>query len=193
MKTKIKNHFEKEYSSSPHDVSDEEIDFIIENDCKCSQCGESIFELYDFPEIDIEKDILLCENCYDNEYRDTCSICEELYDKEDLPKEFPMSPFYYIGNEKPSGIYHALRWPVFLAATGGLGDTIIFWHDVEFVCSMEDFLKSHDPEMRYDFSSEWKEFLEDNNVEYANFIGSCCYEEALKIKNNKTNDNKNRT
>lgn len=181
MKNKILEHFKKEYSSSPIEVNEKEIQLLIELDCECANCGESIFKLDDFPNIDVEKKEVLCEECYDQRYRASCVICEESYELSDLPDEFPKSPFYYIGNQKKSGIYHALQYPVFSAACGGLGYTYIWWDSLEFVCSMEDFLKSHDPELRFDFSEKWKEFLEDKSVEYADYIGPCCYEEALKI------------
>lgn len=183
MKNKILEHYKSEYSSSPIEVDEEEIKLLIEHDCECDNCGESIFEMDDFPEINIDEKEVLCENCYDQKYRDTCVICEEVYDLSDLPTEFPKSPFYYIGTQNKSGIYHALNWPVFSAATGGLGDTYIWWDSVEFICSIEDFLKSHDPELKYDFSEKWKEFLKDGSIEYADFIGPCCYNEALKISN----------
>jgi hypothetical protein len=188
MKEKIKLWYAEKFSSSPIKISDKEIEFVIARDCECDNCGESIFEMSDFPEINIENDELLCEKCYDHKYKDTCVICEEVYDLSDLPTEFPKSPFYYIGPQNKSGIYHALEWPVFSAACGGLGDTYIWWNSVEFVCSMEDFLNSHDPELKYDFSEKWKEFLENNNIEYADYIGPCCYEEALKIKLNQPDE-----
>ena len=183
MTEKIKKHFETEYSSSPVDVGEDEIQLLIKHDCECDNCGTSIFELNDFPERDIEKDEVLCENCYNEEYRDYCPICEESYEKSDLPDEFPKSPFYYIGTQAKSGIYHALSWPVFCAATGGLGTTYINWESVELVCTMEDFQAVNDPNLVTEFSDKWKAFLEDNKCEYAGFIGSCCYGVALKISN----------
>ena len=181
MKKKILEHFKNKYSSSPIEVNEKEIQLIINKDCECDNCRVSIFELYDFPDINIDEKEVLCEECYYQRYRDICCICEESYELSDLPDEFPKSPFYYIGTQKKSGIYHALQYPIFSAACGGLGETYIWWNSVEFVCSMEDFLKLHDPELRCDFSEKWKEFLEDDYIEYADYIGSCCYEKALEI------------
>jgi len=185
MKEKILKHFKTEYSSSPHPINEDEMQLLIKHDCKCDNCGESIFELDDFPNISTEKSKVLCEDCYSEEYRDYCPICEDSYWKNDLPDEFPKSPFYYIGTQSKSGIYHALDWPVFCAATGGLGETYINWENVELVCSMEDFQSINDPTMVTEFSDKWKSFLEDNEYESAEFIGPCCYNVALKILNEK--------
>ena len=82
MRGKIKQHYKTEFSSSNNGaltITETEIDFIIKHDCECSICGESIFELYDFPELLIDDDELLCELCYDSEYTQFCPICEETY------------------------------------------------------------------------------------------------------------------
>lgn len=82
MKQKIKNHYKTEYSSSGPEltISDDEIDFIIKHDCKCSTCGKSIFEMWDFPELIVNDDELRCEDCYDEDYLAICPICESSYD-----------------------------------------------------------------------------------------------------------------
>lgn len=82
MRQKIKDHYKTGYSSSEAGltISDDEIDFIIKHDCKCSTCGESIFEMWDFPELIVNDDELRCEGCYNEEYRRTCPICEDSYD-----------------------------------------------------------------------------------------------------------------
>ncbi len=82
MRRKIKNHYKTGYSSSEAGltISDDEIDFIIKHDCKCSTCGESIFEMWDFPELIVNDDELRCEDCYNKDYRAICPICEDSYD-----------------------------------------------------------------------------------------------------------------
>lgn len=183
MKDKILEHFKTGYGSSPHEISEEEVQLLIKHDCECDDCNKSIFDLDDFPDMDVDKDEVLCEDCYKEEYRDYCPICEEDYWKNELPDEFPKEPFFYIGTRARSGIYHAKEFPVFRGAIGGLGPTHIYWENVELVCTMEDFLAVEDPGLVTEFSDQWKAFLEDDKEEYAEFIGSCCYGIALKIHN----------
>lgn len=75
LKDKIVNHAKTEYNSSPHRFDDAQIQLIIEHDCECDHCGKSIFELDDFPDVSVERKEVLCEECYDEEYRTTCPIC----------------------------------------------------------------------------------------------------------------------
>ena len=90
MRQKIKDHYKTEYSSSEAGltISDDEIDFIIKHDCKCSTCGDSIFEVQDFPELVVNDDELRCEDCYDEDYRAICPICESYYDIYDGESEY---------------------------------------------------------------------------------------------------------
>lgn len=180
LKDKIKNHFSNEYGSSPKEITDEEIKLLIAYNCRCGECGTSIFELDDYPVIDIEKEDVLCEHCYYDKYYEQCPLCEDSYHIDSKPDKFPKSPFYYIGNQSQSGIYYAKSYPIFSAALAGCGPTYIWWDNVEFVCSIEDFLK----ENKFDnLNTEYHEFLNDSSTEYADFIGPCCYEIALLIKN----------
>lgn len=98
-KLKIKNHYENKFSSSPCEVSDTEIDFIIKHDCECDWCHKSIFDLWDFPELLIKNDELLCENCYEEEYSLICPICENVYDMYDDESEYFRLSEYFILNE----------------------------------------------------------------------------------------------
>lgn len=200
MKDKIIEHGKNRYSSSPHDFSDIQIDIIIKNNCQCGYCGKSIFEMQDFPEVLEDEKEVLCEECYDEHYRDTCPICEDYYEIKEVKGEntpFPKSPFYWFnsltkeewnkyrqsdGEYIPSGIYHAIKYPVFIAAYGGLGDTWIQWENIEFVCSIEDFVKEHfaDNNRKWD---EYEQWLSDGRRnDKANFIGDCCWGTALSIK-----------
>ena len=91
MRDKIKNHYKTEFYSSNNgqlEISESEIDFIIKHDCKCSVCGDSIFEMGDFPELLKEDDEIRCENCYDTDYRAICPICENSYDIYDGESEY---------------------------------------------------------------------------------------------------------
>ncbi len=113
MKDKIIEHGKNGYSSSPHDFSDDELDLIIKHNCDCDNCGKSIFEMYDFPEVLTDKDELLCEECYDDEYRTVCPLCEESCEKED------MTEYFFITKEtsklvyKPIGMYKILKYPFY--------------------------------------------------------------------------------
>ena len=100
MKDKIIEHAKTKFSSSPIEYSDEELNLIIEHSCECDDCGESFFEMDDFPDISIENDEVLCEDCYFDKYRDTCIICEESYEKEDVSDYF----FITQKNTKTAGI-----------------------------------------------------------------------------------------
>lgn len=88
LKDKIVNHAKTEYSSSPYEFDDEQIQLIIEHDCECDHCGKSIFELDDFPCVSIERKEVLCEDCYDEEYRTTCPICEESWEIDEMTDYF---------------------------------------------------------------------------------------------------------
>jgi DNA-directed RNA polymerase subunit RPC12/RpoP len=114
MIKKIKKQYKSGFSSSPIKVTDLEIDFLIKQNCECSRCGKSIFEMYDFPELLIEDDEIMCEECYDENYRETCPICEESYDTKDFVNDF------FVLNEeaaketkKQPGIYRILERPFF--------------------------------------------------------------------------------
>lgn len=114
METKIKEHYKSNFNSSPVDVSEEEIQLLIDNDCKCSYCHESIFELDDFPEILMKDSEVMCEECYDEHYREICPICEESYDIKDFTSD------YFVLNEegaretkKKPGIYKILDRPFY--------------------------------------------------------------------------------
>lgn len=90
--------------------TDKELDFIIEKECACDDCGESVEEFNDFPELLIEEDELLCEECYGQKYRVVCPICENSYDikdgesdysvktEEDARKENEVAGIYHFGN-----------------------------------------------------------------------------------------------
>lgn len=95
MRDKIKQHYKTEFWSSNNGLltlSESEVDFIIKNDCKCSVCGDSIFEMGDFPELLQEDDEIRCEDCYDTDYRAICPICESSYDIYDGESEYRIVP-----------------------------------------------------------------------------------------------------
>ena len=112
---KIKKQYAEEYNSTD-EVSDEDIKILIRHDCECDNCGKSIFELDDFPDIDNEKDELLCEYCFDSKYRVHCPICEESYLLSDSEqKRFVITEETAKELKTIPGIYEILKYPFFLA------------------------------------------------------------------------------
>jgi hypothetical protein len=114
LKNKIIKHFKNNYNSSPHPITNEKIDFLIKNDCQCDNCGASIFELDDFPEILIEDNELLCDDCYHEKYNDICPICEDYYDTKDYTSDYFVLTEYSAKELKMiPGIYKILERPFF--------------------------------------------------------------------------------
>jgi hypothetical protein len=96
------------YSSwTENEWTDEELDFIIKNECRCNSCDKHLSDLDDFPEIDIENDELLCEHCYAEHYRVTCPICENSYDIKEGTSDYSVLNESDARDErKTPGIYH---------------------------------------------------------------------------------------
>ncbi len=114
MKNKILEHYKSGYNSSPVNISDEEIQFLIDNDCECTGCGKSIFEMDDFPWISIKDYALFCEECYSEKYRETCPICEESYDIKDYTSDhFVINEEMARETKKKPGIYQILERPFY--------------------------------------------------------------------------------
>lgn len=91
--------------------TDEEIDFIIQKECTCDNCGNSVEEFDDFPEIDIINNEFLCEDCYKNLYMKVCPVCEDYYDIKEGENEYRIVvdakiKYNQFGFEKKDGIYH---------------------------------------------------------------------------------------
>ena len=88
MKEKIKLWYAEKFSSSPIEITDEEIEFVIARDCECDNCGSSIFEMDDYSQIDIEADELLCERCYGEKYETSCPYCENTVMNDDISEDY---------------------------------------------------------------------------------------------------------
>jgi hypothetical protein len=102
-----------EYQSWHHgnEWTDEEIDFIIEKNCSCDNCGNNVEEFDDFPEIDIQNNEFLCEDCYKGLYMKTCPMCEDYYDIKEGESEYRIVvdakiKYNQFGFEMKDGIYH---------------------------------------------------------------------------------------
>lgn len=113
MKKKIIEHAKTAYSSSPHEFDEQQIDLIIKHGCNCDNCGKSVFEMNDFPEVLTDKDELLCEECYDEEYRTVCPLCEESCEKEDMTEYFFITKKTSKTVHKPIGMYKILKYPFY--------------------------------------------------------------------------------
>jgi len=113
LRNKIINHAKTEYSSSPYEFDDNQIELIIEHDCECDNCGKSIFQLDDYPNVNIERKEVLCEDCYDESYRTFCPICEESFEIEEMPDYFFISRANSKHTRKPCGIYKILERPFY--------------------------------------------------------------------------------
>lgn len=118
MTTKeIKQHYKTEFSSSPVKITQEEIDLLIKHECQCSYCCKEILEMWDFPNLNTEKDEIICEDCYKTKYQVTCPICEEWFDKATKPEDqiliiSSQSVEEYNLSVKP-GFYQVKEWPYF--------------------------------------------------------------------------------
>ncbi len=133
MNNKIIEHYKTGFSSSPIEVEPKEIQFIIKHECECSRCGKSIFEMDDFPELLTDDDEIMCEECYDEHYREYCPICENSYDTKDY-EAYHFVITEEVGAEigKTPGIYKALTKPFFY---GNIvtGFDAFFDHAIELV------------------------------------------------------------
>lgn len=117
IRQKIIDHAKSRYLSSPHEFTDEELDVIIANGCECYHCGKSIFDLNDFPEV--KDGEIICEDCYSIEYRTTCPVCEEEYEKDAETDYFFITKRTTRDARLPVGLYKAVERPFFY------GDCII--------------------------------------------------------------------
>lgn len=149
----------------------------------CDYCGNRIDKHCEYPEHHpSQPHTLLCEDCYGNEYRDTCELCEESYEKEDCKDgEFPKSPSAvynpgyetdFNGNVIQSGIYEAIDYPVF---TSDYFMCSTRWENLRLVCSMEDWLKIRPHDIDFFSGDELN----------AQFICDSCWEKAKEIRDNK--------
>lgn len=190
MEEKIYEYYNHRYSSSPVPIDEDKVVILIEHDCECDYCGKSIFELDDFPEILKEKDEVLCEDCYDEKYRDICPVCEDYYLIEDVKEgNFPKFPFFYYNPydkdddktdytenyKQPSGVYEAKIGPVFISAVGGIGDCWIQWDNLQLICTSDELLSEH---------PKYKDFFSGDDLK-AQFVCDSCWLDAERIRDKK--------
>lgn len=111
LKERILEHYEKGFSSSPVEIEKENLQLLIKEDCECSRCAKSVFEMWDFPEF--RNDEVLCEECNDELYRSICPCCEESYDVEDESDYFVINEELSKEIGKKAGVYKILSKPFF--------------------------------------------------------------------------------
>lgn len=154
MNNKIINHYKLNFSSSPIEVDIDDINLITKNECKCYSCDRTIFEMYDFPELLFEENQIMCEECYDQEYRKMCPICEDSYDIKEGKSEYSV---LIKGDEdylQPFGIYkngkHILHIDINTLKKVDCGEKCCkVWSDdicsgcVSEIVRKENYMKSH--------------------------------------------------
>lgn len=102
-----------QYQSGPIAVSRYMIEAIKKNDCCCSSCGASIFDLPDFPVI--RKRMVYCEECERRLFYSACPLCDDYYE---TPK--PRQEILIISKEAieeydmgiTPGFYKVKRYPI---------------------------------------------------------------------------------
>ena len=101
---------------TPTAFSGEEVDAILENGCECSHCGESVFDLSDFPTI--KDGYVYCEECERELFFDQCPICEESFEKPETPEQhrFVLAKEQAEGENMKPGIYQVKEFPFYRAA-----------------------------------------------------------------------------
>lgn len=106
---KILEQYKKIFST---EVTEEEIDILIKNNCECCRCSTSLFEMDDFPEI--HNGYVYCEDCYKEEFMDTCPICEEYFTKATCPEEEKIIVTKWASRElglEKAGFYQVKEYP----------------------------------------------------------------------------------
>lgn len=102
---------------------------------KCSSCENELdSEEAADPRIDPDDGKPLCDECYREDYENVCSLCENLYEKQDAdsrPGELIIVFKDTDGN--PSGYYRVRRWPIFGGPLLGGG---MYWDSLRYVAPL---------------------------------------------------------
>lgn len=112
--------------------------------CACSRCGNDLSEdEMEAPRED-ESGEIMCDDCYSDNYEELCPICSNIYDKPTTPEDtyFVISKETEHEAEMKAGFYQVLRYPVFCAATGGLGPTYMYPENCKLLreCDIDSML-----------------------------------------------------
>lgn len=109
---KLIRHAKKNYASSPIEFTDAELDVIEKDDYECSCCRTSVFDMYDYPAI--RDGHVYCEDCFIEQFYETCPICENHYKPEEGGEEyFFLTPRTAKITRRPVGMYRVLEHPFF--------------------------------------------------------------------------------
>lgn len=111
MTNRIIAHAAKNYNSSPHEYTGAELETLIANECECSNCGESIFDLDDFPIV--RDDSAYCPDCERELFMQDCPVCEELFQRPSSPEDHKFFVSTKIGKalKMLPGLYEVERFP----------------------------------------------------------------------------------
>ncbi len=166
-KEEILARYKTGFSSSPHQISNEDLELVIKSECNCWSCGKSIFEMDDFPTV--RDGDLLCEDCEREKYYLTCDICENYFEKALSPGEeiiiISKEAVEEIGEDIKPGFYQVLKWPYFLGATG-FGFEMLFKENISLIKELD--------------INSMKDKLYPHNAPHRIMAEECCHECAAR-------------
>ena len=115
--------FYKEYEDrNGFDLSDEVKELLEKQDFECDCCGNDSKETFDDYQVvddrrEEKEDVLLCWNCYQDDYLTTCSICEDSFENPETPQETVLYVNECASKEigRNIGFYQVLKFPYYLS------------------------------------------------------------------------------
>ena len=141
----MKNDLEKlrKHKYASRKLDEDEIKKVIAADYCCEDCGKSVFDLDDFPKTgsNIEDSNCICEDCYNERYREICDCCEESYEPRDETKEYLVFSKTNEDAVEKIGIYEILKKPYFISdyfSQRVLGDSLKLIRE----CNIESMLNN---------------------------------------------------
>lgn len=140
--------FFKEYEKwNGFEFSQEEKDYMIEQDYACDTCGNDFRENNDDFVVVEDEDRMICRDCYEDAYQTFCIVCEEMFDDPKSPEE----TILYVDGEArnqtglPIGIYQVLKFPFFMCSILG-GGYSLFDNSIKQVSNLNFKLLGRDIE-----------------------------------------------
>lgn len=143
--------------SSGFYLTSKEFKVLKKQDFECYSCGKDLIKDDDFPSIKEEE--ALCEECYTEQYRTVCDVCEEYFENLDFPKD---DEHIYINRELSkeqgyeTGIYKVLSKPFFYGS-------ILTGFDAFFDNSLE-LVKSIDLDKYYEILYHSKDEIKSGTI-----------------------------
>jgi len=80
---------------------------------ECENCGKSVFKGGGYPNYHKEYKDLLCDYCYDDEFRTLCPVCEDSWDKDEMTEYFFITKEISKTVHKEPGLYKILKYPFY--------------------------------------------------------------------------------